>query len=162
LSLQARLSIALRLFAGYCDRRGLAHPEVAAYINSLWGFIRLPGSTEAFVAWESSQPPLVDAGLGYEYPPGFEAFLESRGVPEREFRHALCCTTEILYGSMYAAADEPGSRRFLSELVEVVIPYGVVFPDTRPFAGSRWSERSGWGARPGPEELAAWRGEPDA
>jgi hypothetical protein len=157
LSLSARLAIALRLFAGYCERRGLAHPEITAYLDHLWRFLGLPETGEGFLAWEADRPPLIEAGLGYEYPPGFEAFLGARGVPEREFRQVVCYTTEVLYSSMYGASDEPGSRRFVGELAALVGPLGVAFPDLRPFAGSRWSDRQGWGAPPTTEELAAWR-----
>lgn len=162
LSLRARLAIALRLFAGYCERRGLAHPEVAAYLTYLWRFIGLPNSPGSFRQWEADRPPLVGTGLGGEYPPNFEALLAERGVPEREFRQAVCCTTEVLYGSMYGAADEPGSRRFVAELATLVGPLGVAFPDTRPFCGSRWFDGHGWGAMPSTKELAAWRGTGDA
>jgi hypothetical protein len=158
LSLRARLAIALRLFAGYCERRGLAHPEIAAYLQYLWRFVGMPGSPEAFGQWEADQPPLVDVGLGWEYPPGFDTILAARGVPEREFRRLICCATEVLYSSLYGAADEPGSRRFVAELAAQVGPLGVPVPDTRPFAGSRWSDGHGWGAIPSAEELAAWQG----
>jgi hypothetical protein len=66
LSLRARLAIALRLFTGYCERRGLAHPEVVAYPEYLRRFITLPGTTEAFGRWEADQPPLIETGLGWD------------------------------------------------------------------------------------------------
>jgi hypothetical protein len=160
LSLRARLAIALRLFAGYCQRHGLAHPQVTAYLDYLWRFIGLPRSPEAFNQWQADPPALVETGLGYDYPPGFEALLAARGVPEQEFRYALSSATEVLYGSMYAAADESGSRRFVGELAALAASLGVGFPDLRPFSGSRWSDGHGWGACPTPEELAAWRATP--
>lgn len=157
LSLRARLALALRLFAGYCDRRGLVHPEISAYLDHLWRFLAVGNAGEGFEEWISDRTPLLFAGLGDEYPPDFEAFLAARTVSEREFRQALGCTTEVLYGSMYAAADEPGSREFLGELAKLVAAFGVEFPDTRPFLGSRWSDGHGWGAQPTPEELITWR-----
>ena len=48
LSLRVRLAIALRLFAGYCERRGLAHAKVDAYLEYLWRFIGMPCSSSAF------------------------------------------------------------------------------------------------------------------
>lgn len=140
----------------------MAHPEAAAYLDYLWRFIALPGSPEAFRQWEASEPPLVGTGLGWGYPPGFEALLAGCGAPEREFRQVLGCATEVLYGSLYAAADEPGSRRLVTELAALVEPLGVAFPDIRPFADSHWSDGHGWGAPPSGENLAAWRGAPDA
>ncbi len=147
----------MRLFAGFCERRGLDHPEVAAYLDYLWRFIALSGSTEAFGRWAEEEPPLVGSGLGWEYPPGFESFLAARGAAEGEFRRALCCTTEVLFGSLYGAADESGSRRFVGELAGLVEPLGVSFPDTRQFARSRWADGWGWGSDLSAEELAAWR-----
>jgi hypothetical protein len=128
----------------------------------MWRFLAVGNAGEGFDEWVSGETPLVAAGLGYEYPRGFEEFLADRGVTEREFRRALCCTTEVLYGSIYAAADEPGLRQFLGQLAELATLFGVVHPDTRPFIGSRWSDRHGWGARPTLEEFACWRAEADA
>ncbi len=158
LSLRARLAIALRLFAAYCGRRGLDHPEVAAYLEHLWRLVALFGPDWDVPAWPAGQPPLVDAGLGGDYPPGFREFLADRGLPEREFRRALCLATEALYSSMYGAANESVSRQCVGELAELVAPLGVAFPDTRPFARSRWADGQGWGEPPSAEELAAWRG----
>jgi hypothetical protein len=148
----------LWLLAGYCERRGLDHPDIAAYLDYLWRFIGMPGSAEAFGQWTADEPPLVEAGLGGEYPPGFEAFLAARGVSEQEFRRALCYATEVVFSSFYRAADDPGSRRFVDELAGLVAPLGVGFPDTRQFARSRWSDDWGWGAIPSTEELTEWRG----
>lgn len=103
----------------------------------------MPGTPEAFNQWEEDQPPLIETGLGGEYPPGFESVPAARGVPEPEFRQAVCCTTEVIYGSFYCASDESGSRQFVSELANLVGPLGVPFPDPRQFSGSRWSDRHG-------------------
>lgn len=158
LSLRARLAIALRLFAGYCERRGLAHPELVAYLEHLWRFIALPDSPEAVGQWDADPPPLIETGLGWEYPPGFLSLLAARGVPEHEFRQAVCCTTEVLYGSLYGAADELGSRQLVSQLAALVSQLGVPFPDIEPFSESRWSVGHGWGPPARPEDVAVWRG----
>src|SRR4051812_36776854 len=89
LSLRARLAIALRLLAGYCEQRRLVHPEIAAYLDHVWRFIGTSLAGDEFGQWEADAPPLVDAGLGGEYPPDFEAFLAACGVSEREFRRVL-------------------------------------------------------------------------
>jgi hypothetical protein len=119
----------------------------------------MPTTTEEFGRWQADEPPLVGAGLGWEYPPGFEEFLSRRGVAESEFRGALCLTTEVLFGSLFGAADESGSRRNLDELAEAVGRWGVVGPRLAPFSGSRWSDGCGWGAIPTPAELASWQSE---
>ena len=106
LSLRARLAIALRLFASYCERRGLAHPEIDRYLNHLWEFVGLSSGEGAFRRWVENEPRLIHAGLGDPYPVGLDRLLSSAGVPADEFRQVVGCTTEVLYGSLYAAADE--------------------------------------------------------
>ena len=160
--MRARLAIALRLFTSYCEQRRLVHPEIARYLEHMWRFIGMPGSSEAFGQWTADEPPLVQAGLGWEYSPGFEDFLAKRDVAEREFRQALCLATEVLFTSLYGAADDPRSRQFVEELAGLVMPLGVGFPDTEQFARSRWSDGCGWGEIPSTEQLSVWRRQPSA
>ncbi|MDB5335303.1 MAG: hypothetical protein JWN70_922 [Planctomycetaceae bacterium] len=135
---------------------------MAAFLNYLWWFVGMSGSTEAFDEWSAAEPPLVGTGLGSEYPPGFEAHLTARNVPEPEFHLVVCLTTEVLYTSLFGACDEPGSRQFLDELAALVEPLGVPFPDLRVFAGARWDDGDGWGRLVSSEQLADWRAAPGA
>jgi hypothetical protein len=109
----------------------------------------------------ADEPSLVGAGLGWEYPTGFEAFLASCSAPEQEFRRALCCATEVAFGSLYGAANEPRSRRFVQELAGLVATLGVGFPDTHQFVRSRWSDGLGLGSYPvsGGINRVAWSGQ---
>ena len=157
LSLRARLAVALHLFRGYCDRRGVDHPEIRRYLDHLWDFIELYGDAEAFGRWVEQEPPLTHTGLGDPFPPGFAGALAAAGVPEGEFRRALGSCTEVLYTSLYAAAGEGWSRRYLYELARAVVPLGAAWPDLGRFAGSRWADDQGWGNRPSPQEVARWR-----
>jgi hypothetical protein len=156
LSLTARLGVALHLFAGYCRRRGLDHPELVRYIEHMWSFAALPDRGDGFEEWEVGRPALVETGLGYEYPEGFQAHLAATGVPEPEFRAALMHTTEVLYGSLWAAADDAGSLRDMGELAAIALRAGAAWPDLSAFADSRWFG-GGWGGRLRPEQLARWR-----
>jgi hypothetical protein len=159
LSLSARLGLALRLFASYCRQRGLSrHPEITAYINYMWEFLALPGAGVGFNEWVNAEPVLVSTGVGSSYLPDFESFLATKGASESEFRLALECTTEVLYGSLYGAANEPESWQYFCQLCEQVAPLGISLPDTQPFMGSLWSDGHGWGKKATPEELIAWRG----
>lgn len=144
LSLLARLAVAMHLFTGYCNQRELAHREIDGFIEYLWRFFTVNGPGD-LRAWEADRPPLIGTGLGCEYPSEFEEFLACRGVSVHEFRQILACTTEVLYGSMYAAADDAGSRQILGELSATVTPYGIEWPNLSIFASARWSERHGWG-----------------
>ncbi len=157
LSLSARLAIALHLFRGYCNRRGLDHPEIDRFLEHLWEFIALPVDGGGLEPWRKREPPLTHVGLGDDYPAGFEAVLRAAGVSAADFRQVLTCTTELLYSSMYAAADELGSRQCLAELASVAESVGVEWPDMRCFAGSIWSDGHGWGQRPSERELAKWK-----
>jgi hypothetical protein len=157
LSLLARLAVALHLFHGYCNVRRLVHPEIDRYLDHLWKFIGLSHSGGEFDWWVENQPDLIYTGLGHEYPVGFDELLATAGVQESEFRNVVCWTTEVLYGSMYAACDEDGSRKDLYTLATIVVPLGVRWPDLDRFAGSRWADEHGWGVRPSAEQLVAWR-----
>jgi hypothetical protein len=157
LSLRARIAIALHLFRGYCNRRGLDHLEIDRFVEHRWEFITLPDGGGWFDDWKKREPPLTYVGLGVDFPPEFDAVLGAASVCAAEFRQVLSCTTEVLYSTMYGAADEQGSRRYLSELASVAESVGVEWPEMSCFAGSKWSDCHGWGKRPSEQELAEWR-----
>ena len=157
LSLSARIAIALHLFRGYCNRRGLIHPEIDRFVEHLWEFIALPVGGGGFEPWRQREPLLTHIGLGDDFPAEFESVLTVAGVSSVEFRQVLGCTTEVLYSTMYGAADEPGSRQYLSELAMVAESVGVEWPEMRCFSESRWSDGHGWGKHPSEQELVAWR-----
>src|SRR5262245_9990032 len=133
LSQRARLAVALHLFRRYCDCRRLAHEEIDQFLDHLWAFVGLRGDPAAFEKWRHAEPPLTEAGLGGSYPVGFDRVLESAGVPEEEFRRALGSCTEVLYISMFGAADEEQSRRYLYELAEIAGALGVRWPNLDRF-----------------------------
>jgi hypothetical protein len=124
----ARLGVALHLFAGYCRRRGLDHPELDKYIEHMWAFAALPGGGVGFTEWESGLPPLAAAGLGDEFPEGFAAYMAKVGVSRSEFRSALTHSTEVLYSNLYGAADNVGSLRELKGLAAIALAAGAVWP----------------------------------
>jgi hypothetical protein len=155
--LTARLGVALHLFAGYCRCRGLDHSEIGRYIEYMWAFVALPGGGVGFDEWEFSRPDLVDAGLGYDdWPAGLSEHLAHQGVAEAEFRAALMHCTEVLYSSLWAAADNAGSLRDVAGLADIALPAGAAWPDLSAFAASPWVG-GGWGGRLSAEELARWR-----
>jgi hypothetical protein len=154
--LTARLGVALHLFASYCRYRGLDHPEIGRYIEHMWAFAALPGGGVGFDEWEFGRPDLVDAGLGYEWPAGLAEHLADQGVAEAEFRAALMHCTEVLYSSLWGAADDLGSLREVAALADIALSAGAAWPDLTAFAESLWAG-SGWGGRPSAEELARWR-----
>ena len=135
----------------------LEHPEIEAFKDHLWWFVGTAVDEDSFDGWLEREPPLVEVGLGDDYPDGFETLLASRVVPEGEFRRVLSSTTEVLYGSFYGAADDAGSRRDLKDLWAVAEPLGVPCPDPDRFDGSRWADGGGWGLSPSPQVLARWR-----
>jgi hypothetical protein len=157
LSLSARIAIALHLFRGYCNRRGLDHLEIDRFVEHLWDFITLPAGGGGFGDWKKREPPLTYVGLGDDLPPEFDSVLGAASVSAAEFRQVLTCTTEVLYSTMHGAADEKGSRQYLSELASVAESVGAEWPDMSCFSESKWSDCHGWGNRPSEQELAVWR-----
>ena len=156
LSLTARLGVGLHLFTGYCRCRNIDHPEVGQFVEHMWAFVALPGGGVGFDEWQSATPELVEAGLGSEWPEGFAAHLAVRGVAEPEFRSALTHCTEVLYSSLFGAADNSGSLRELAGLATVALPTGAAWPDLSAFAASPWA-CGGWGGRLDAEVLTRWR-----
>jgi hypothetical protein len=150
------LGVALHLFAGYCRCRRLEHPEIGRYIEHMWAFIALPGGGVGFGEWDSSQPDLVAAGLGFECPEYLADLLARQGVAEPEFVAALMHCTEVLYGSLFGAADNAGSLRDVAALADIALAAGAAWPDLSAFAASPWAG-GGWGRRLSTEELARWQ-----
>ena len=126
-------------------------------MEHLWEFIALPPGGGGFEYWVKREPPLTFVGLGDDFPPEFDSVLRAAAVSLAEFRQALSCTTKVLYSTMYGAADEKGSRRYLSELASVAESVGAEWPDMSCFSESKWSDCHGWGNRPSEQELAEWR-----
>ncbi|WP_422927253.1 hypothetical protein [Singulisphaera sp. PoT] len=159
LSLRARLAVALRIFATYCDERSLSHPDIDRYLDYLWEFIgQYGGSGSPSCRWIKEEPSLIQAGLGYSYQDEFEAALREAEVSITTFRKVLVSTTKVLYSSLYGAADEKKSSHYMQKLELHVGSMGVPLVDTRIFNASRWSDNNGWGNVPSGEELATWRG----
>ena len=143
LSLSARIAIALHLFQGYCNRRGLDHLEIERFVEHLWEFIALPAGGGGFEDWKKREPPLTYVGLGDDIPPEFDSVLRAAGVSASEFRQVLSCTTEVLYSTMYGAADEEGSRQYLSDLARIAESVGAEWPSMSCFSESKWSDCHG-------------------
>jgi len=122
----------------------------------MWAFTRLPANGAGFKEWIAGEPRLVDAGLGYELPPEFAAHLSAAGVPGSEFHAALMHATEVLYGSLYGAADSEGSYWDVMKLSSIALAAGAMWPDFAAFAEDRWRD-DGWGSPISPEKLARWR-----
>lgn len=122
----------------------------------MWAFLALPGGGVGFETWEFGRTKLVAAGLGCDYPEGFAAYLAARGIADSEFRCLLMHTTEVLYGSLFGAADNQGSLQDLAGLAASALAAGAEWPELRVFADSQWIG-DGWGGRPNPEQLLRWR-----
>jgi hypothetical protein len=150
LSLRARLAVALHLFRGYCECRGLQHVEIDRYLTYLWEFVGSSADT-------GREPELIHVGLGDPFPLDFLEAMASAGVRESEFRQALELSTEVLYINMHGATNESRTREFLAGLAAVVVPLRVQWPDLSVFNGSRWSDAGGWGNRLSVDELARWK-----
>jgi hypothetical protein len=157
LSRRGRLAIALRMFSTYCDKRGIAHPDVTASIDYLWHCVGAPGSLDEFDQWEMQIPPLLTTDW-HLWSVGLESQLRSRGGSEQEFFRALFWTVRVLDSCPCEEEYELWSRNCVESLVALVARYDIEVPDIEPFLESRWSGSDGWGPPPTPEQLQAWRG----
>jgi hypothetical protein len=158
LSLNARLAVALHLFAGYCHCRGLNYPDIDQYIEHMWGFITLslPEGGGGFDAWEKSRPELVDSGMGWNLLERVADHLAERRVNEAEFHSALMNCTEVLYGSLFGVAEDAASRNYVSKLADAATQVGAAWPDLATFESSKWAVRT-WGNPLTVVEMARWR-----
>lgn len=156
LSLNARLAIALICVERYCAASTLYHPTIVSFLDHLWMW-PLIESVSAFRTWENQQPDLVTVGLGGELMADLQQQLTGVGIEPTRFAAIIMAATEIVYGSLYGACDNPGSA---TDLHTVLVATGHNQHRTHliaAFAGSRFTERGGWGRVLTPAERDAWR-----
>jgi hypothetical protein len=156
LSLTARLAVALHCFERYCQAHQLIAPEITVFLDYLWEFPLLDGSS-AFRAWESRQPDLVTVGLGGDFPDTCLAWLEAAGISTSEFHQLLEHTVEIVYSSLYAAAADEESLMHLQHVLTITKQTTRIAPLLSQLALSRFADRQGWGNRVLATERDAWR-----
>lgn len=153
LSLSARLAIALRVVERYFAAKGLTGPPFNVFLNHLW---EVP-VTDSFPKWEGQYNDLLAFGLGDPLPPEMVPMLRDAGVSEELFRRLIGNTIEIVYGSLYAASDNSGSLRQLSDVLLMCQAAGISPPPLRWFATSRFTQRQGWGKKLSPQQRDEWR-----
>jgi hypothetical protein len=121
----------------------------------MWQLIGPAGTI--FPGWEETNPPLVYAGLGDDYPPGFGAFLESKGIVEGEFRELLSNVVEVVYCNAYGAADSAKTLQFILDAIKASERWGGRCPDVSRFKSSWWADNHGWGSVLSWDRLGEWR-----
>jgi hypothetical protein len=156
LSLTARLAVALLCFERYCHAHQLIAPEITLFLDYLWEFPILDGSS-AFQAWESRQPDLVTVGLGGDFPDTYLAWLDAARIKTSEFRQLLKHTVEIVYGSFYAAAADEEALIHLQEVLMISKQTTRIAPLLSHFVHSRFDDHQGWGNRVSAAERDGWR-----
>jgi hypothetical protein len=155
LSLSARLAVALHCFHRYCQVRGLTGPDIDAFLEHMWQFPCISG--HARVRWERERPVLVDVGLGDRAPPALVERLARARVAPREFRALLASTVDIVFGSLYGAADYHASLQRLGTVLRIAARANVLPPPPASFSNSRFEECRGWGPTLSPRERDVWR-----
>jgi hypothetical protein len=147
--------VALHCFSRYCEKSGLHHREIDAFVEDLWEFPIV--DHHRWDEWENHHPPLVNTALGDPWPSGFDEFLISREMNPIEFRRLLGDVADIVFSSFYGAADDLFSLACLSRVLQVTTDVGVVPPLLAVFEGSRFTDRGGWGKRTTIVERDTWR-----
>ena len=59
---------------------GLVHSQIDALLDDLWD-LPLALESDRWGEWEANHPPLIDAGLGGDFPDGFEVLSRMKNYP---------------------------------------------------------------------------------
>lgn len=154
LSLRARQAVALIVFERWLRKIGIRHGDLDAVCEHLWQWMSVDYRT--FGVWSGFESPVLDAALGDELPAELTRQCKQRGVDPAEFKGVLAALVEITYGSLYGAADDEGSLKFLRYVLEVGAAAGITPPSAEPFVQSFFTDGRGVG-RPTVEEVERWR-----
>ena len=155
LSLTARLAVALRCFASYCDLKDLHHPSIGALLNDLWEVPVI--DSQRWDDWENNHPPRVQTALGDDWPEHFEEFLVQHGTNPEQLRSLISAVVEIVFSSFYGAADDELAHRYVSKVLQIVGPLNVNPPPPSLFVESQFRDRGGWGRPISLAERDSWR-----
>lgn len=165
LSLTARQAVALLCLDRYCDKFGLHHPAITAYLDDLWEYPLVDQSR--WSQWYNNHPALVETAtqfdMGYEleeinWPNGFVEFLRSHGKEPDRFLLLIGSITEIVFGSFYSAVVEQDSWERLCQALKITEAAGIVTPPASAFQASLVGDDHGWGKRITKEQRDSWRG----
>jgi hypothetical protein len=152
LSMNARLAAALLISTRWLERVGIHDSELDALVEHLWAWLTVTPDT--FDAWYESEPALVLVGLGGELPDRLTANCTAHGIEPERLAALLRGLTEIVYGSLFGAADDEGSLAELGTVAAVVGQHGLALPPSGLFADSPISEGR---ARMDPARVHRWR-----
>jgi len=153
--LNGRLVVALIVVQRYCQKWGVRAAALDLWFDHLWEWPTVDSSS--FETWSEAEPPLIQSGLGDPLPAELLAQLAAAGVNADEFAALIMHATEIVYSSLYAAADDKGSLEDLGKVFEVAERSGVMIPPAETVSHCRINDGHGWGRKLTREELAALR-----
>jgi len=135
----------------FCERFGIAHPDIDSLIAHLWAFARI-ASPDEFVAWDRALGRNALHGLGDPVPDEVLAVVPAE--LQEDFGALVESVVEI---GMYDAygANTDGPRDFLMLAIRLCEGHNVPVPNLEPFLRSPQTSR--WGMPVAEETLAQWR-----
>ncbi|MEW9532839.1 hypothetical protein [Microbispora sp. NPDC049125] len=154
LSVNARLGAALRTLAAWLDGVKIRDTDLDDLMEHLWQWPTV--TVENFDSWEASAPSLTSVGLGGEMPVGLIDKSNARSIPPEDLYNLICHTVEMVYDNIYGAVDNEATLDHLLQIELIALRYGLAVPSASFFADSPYDE-TGWGPRPGVEQLHQWR-----
>jgi len=131
------------------------HYEITRFLEYFWEFALL--DLMEVGVWVKNRPVLVQVALGDNWPAELEAFLHSHCEDSESFRRLIEATAEIVYYSLYGAADNESSLKYLRHVMQTTSAAGVVPPPLDCFAASRFQDRHGWGNPISADQRDEWR-----
>lgn len=151
LSVIARQCVAAICLRRFCDRYGIRHPGVDAFVEHLWGVATV--TPEMFTAWEQNFQNLPASTWGGPLPPEVLAVipLAVRADYERLANAAIECSAATWY-----TGDIDATLRAFEAVAAVMHIHGVPLPYLEPFRSSSPRALDGWGSQPSPAELREW------
>ena len=152
LSVIARQCVAAICLRRFCERYGIVHDHIDAFVEHLWGVAVV--KPESFEVWELGFQTLPAAGWGEPLPPELLEIIPPtvRADYERLANAVIECSAATWY-----AGDIPATLCAFEDVASVMRAHGIPLPRLEPFQSSSPAVFDGWGSRPSPGELAAWR-----
>lgn len=152
ISVRGRQCVAVTCLERFCDKYGLRHPDITAFIEHVWKVAQI--HDETFGEWEAVFGELAITGQGDPYPDGLAASIPARLA--RDFDELTQRVYESSAATWYSVA-ELSIEECLAAL-RIAEAHQLPLPDVSRFINEPVDLFAGWGPPVTDETLAQWRG----